>query len=190
MDNVGISHFSFSLEDQGRLSSDTTLPRAQNFGYKIGSHRTVWIMLPGSTQAIRKIGYNNTLVLRISAITEIGSRGMRKKLSKYRPIVYAWWGHHPFKVENRVRLPVGWPDSLSIQAWLIDPRKRMKGETDKAPPEMVNQAKRAGTGLDWKGLFGYVPHVLTQTWWCEVNLRGPTGREGSLPQATGINAKG
>lgn len=108
----------------------------------------------------------------------------------YRPIVYAWWGHHPFKVENRVRLPVGWPDSLSIQAWLIDPRKRMKGETDKAPPEMVNQAKRAGIGLDWKGLFEYVPHVLTQTWWCEVNLRGPTGREGSLPQATGINAKG
>ena len=25
-------------------------------------------------------------------------------------------------------------------------RKELKGETDKAPPEMVNQAKRAGTG--------------------------------------------
>lgn len=37
-------------------------------------------MLPGSTQAIRKIGYNNTLVLRISAITGIGEAVEEKEV--------------------------------------------------------------------------------------------------------------
>ena len=59
-----------------------------------------------------------------------------------------WLGGHPFKVEIGVRVSVRWPGSLSTQAWLIIPRKGIKGKTDKVPPEMVNQAKRAGTGLD------------------------------------------
>ena len=35
---------------------------------------------------------------------------------------------------------------ISCEAWLINLRKETKGETDKAPQAMANQAKRAGTG--------------------------------------------
>ena len=69
-------------------------------------------------------------------------------------------------------------------------RKELKGETDKAPPEMVNQAKRAGTNRNWKGTYACVPHELTQIWWCEKDFQGATAWENLLPQATGINAKG
>ena len=37
----------------------------------------------------------------------------------------------------------------------------MKGETDKAPPEMAIQAKRAGTGQSWKEIDAYIPYELT-----------------------------